>query len=76
MSSKSVKLFNLEERKTDTGLITDVDIYQWKNTLLDHLRREPEFKEHVLDGRQKELRIEGLKMLRRTTEMQERKQIK
>ena len=50
MSSKSVKLFNLEERKNATGSITDVDIYQWKNTLLDHLRREPEFKEHVLES--------------------------
>ena len=30
---KSVKLFNLEDRKLQNGSITEVDIFQWKNTL-------------------------------------------
>ena len=50
MSGKSVKLFNLEERKNTTGSITDVDIFQWKHTLIDHLRRDPELQEHLLDS--------------------------
>ena len=49
-SSKSVKLFNLEDRKNNTGTITEVDIFQWKNTLLDHLRREPDFVDHCKDS--------------------------
>ena len=48
-NSKSVKLFNLEDRKTQTGSITEVDIFQWKNTLLDNLNRDQEFKEHCKD---------------------------
>ena len=45
-TSKSVKLFNLEERKLSTGTaITEVDIFQWKNTLIDNLRKEPEHKD-------------------------------
>ena len=48
-TSKSVKLFNLEERKNQTGSVTEVDIYQWKNTLIDNLSKEPEFKEHCKD---------------------------
>ena len=47
MSSKSVKLFNLEERKTTTGSITEVDIFQWKHTLIDNLRREDDFKDPI-----------------------------
>ena len=47
MSSKSVKLFNLEERKTTTGSITEVDIFQWKHTLIDNLRRDDDFKDHI-----------------------------
>ena len=46
---KSVKLFNLEERKTQTGSITEVDIFQWKNTLLDNLKKETEFNEHCTE---------------------------
>ena len=49
-SGKSVKLFNLEDRKNTTGSITEVDIFQWKNTLLDNLRREPEFAEHCKEN--------------------------
>jgi len=49
---KSVKLFNLEERKYSTGTITEVDIFQWKNTLLDNLRREPEFTDLCKDTSQ------------------------
>ena len=49
VSGKSVKLFNLEERKNTTGAITEVDIYQWKNTLLDNLKREPDFADHCKD---------------------------
>ena len=45
-TSKSVKLFNIEERKTSTGQITEIDIFQWKNTILDNLKREPDFKDH------------------------------
>ena len=48
-TSKSVKLFNLEERKNQTGSVTEVDIYQWKNTLIDNLSKEPEFKDHCKD---------------------------
>ena len=45
-TSKSVKLFNLEERKGQTGSITEVDIFQWKHTLLDNIKKETEFKDH------------------------------
>ena len=48
-SGKSIKLFNLEDRKYSTGTITEVDIFQWKNTLLDNLRREPDFTEFCKD---------------------------
>ena len=42
--SKSVKLFNLEDRKNSSGTaITEVDIFQWKNTLIDNLKRENDF---------------------------------
>ena len=44
--SKSVKLFNLEDRKSQNGSITEVDIFQWKNTLLDNLKREADFADH------------------------------
>ena len=58
--SKSVKLFNLEDRKNSSGsAITEVDIFQWKNTLLDNLRRETDFadlcKEEARWGFEKEL---------------------
>ena len=37
---KSSKLFNLEDRKRQTGKpTTEVDIFQWKSTLLEELRR-------------------------------------
>lgn len=49
-TSKSVKLFNLEDRKNLTGSITEVDIYQWKNTLLDNLSKDSEFKDHCKDA--------------------------
>ena len=45
-NSKSVKLFNLEERKTTSGAITEIDIFQWQQTLLDNLRREPDYANH------------------------------
>ena len=48
-NSKSVKLFNLEDRKSQTGSITEVDIFQWKNTLLDNLKREADFADHCTD---------------------------
>ena len=51
MTSKSVKLFNLEERKNSTGTaITEVDIFQWKNTLIDNLKRDTEFREFCTDA--------------------------
>lgn len=51
MASKSVKLFNLEERiKSTTGTaITEVDIFQWKNTLIDNLKRDTEFQDFCTD---------------------------
>ena len=49
-TSKSVKLFNLEERKSQNGSITEVDIYQWKNTLLDNLSKDSEFRDHCKDS--------------------------
>ena len=48
-TSKSVKLFNLEERKVQSGSITEVDIFQWKNTLLDNLKKETDFQHHCTD---------------------------
>lgn len=46
MTSKSVKLFNLEDRKLSSGLaITEVDIFQWKHTLIDNLKRDSDFKD-------------------------------
>ena len=49
-NSKSVKLFNLEDRKNLSGSITEVDIFQWKNTLLDNLKKDPEFKDHSTES--------------------------
>ena len=49
-NSKSVKLFNLEDRKVQSGSITEVDIFQWKNTLLDNLKRDPDFEEHCKES--------------------------
>ena len=48
-SSKSVKLFNLEDRKNTGSAITEVDIFQWKNSLLDNLKREVDFQEHCTE---------------------------
>ena len=48
-TGKSVKLFNLEDRKNQTGSVTEIDIYQWKNTLIDNLSKDPEFKDHCKD---------------------------
>ena len=48
-SRKSVKLFNLEDRKNQSGPITEVDIFQWKNTLLDNLKNEADFREFCTD---------------------------
>ena len=45
-NSKSFKLFNLEKRKSQKGSITEIDIFQWKNTLLDNLKRENDFADH------------------------------
>ena len=45
-SSKSVKLFNLEERKATTGSITEIDVFQWRSALLDNIRREADYEEH------------------------------
>ena len=48
--SKSVKLFNLEDRKHSSGTaITEVDIFQWKNTLIDNLKRETDFADFCKD---------------------------
>ena len=79
MASKSVKLFNLEERKSTTGTaITEVDIFQWKNTLIDNLKRDTEFQDFVQiqqDGTLKMLRIEVFKILHKVMEVQQPKQV-
>ena len=47
-SYKSTKLFNLEDRKRQTGkATTEVDIFQWKSTLLEELRKNDQFTEHL-----------------------------
>ena len=48
-TGKSVKLFNLEDRKNQTGSVTEIDIYQWKNKLVGNLSKDPEFKDHCKD---------------------------
>ena len=48
-TSKSVKLFNLEDRKNSAGFVTEIDIFQWKNTLLDNLKRESDYVEHCTE---------------------------
>ena len=48
-NSKSGKLFNLGDMKNQSGSINKVDIFQWKNTLLDNLKKEKDFQEHCLD---------------------------
>ena len=49
-TSKAVKLFNLEERKNAAGSVTEIDIFQWKNALLDNIKREKDYQEHCLDS--------------------------
>ena len=45
---KSSKLFNLDDRKRQTGkAITEVDIFQWKSTLLEELRKNLQFTDHL-----------------------------
>ena len=45
---KSSKLFNLEDRKRQTGkATTEVDVFQWKSTLLEELRKNAEFTNHL-----------------------------
>ena len=45
---KSSKLFNLEDRKRQTGKpTTEVDIFQWKSTLLEELRKNDQFTDHL-----------------------------
>ena len=46
---KGIKLFNLEDRKNNNEAITDIDIFQWKSTLLDNLKRDNDFAEHCLE---------------------------
>ena len=51
MAYKSTKLFNIEERKRQTGFpTTEVDIFQWKSTLLEELRKNAPFTEHLKYG--------------------------
>ena len=47
--SKAVKLFNLEDRKNAAGTITEIDIFQWKNALMDNIKRDKEYQEHCLE---------------------------
>ena len=45
---KSSKLFNLDDRKRQTGRpITEVDVFQWKSTLLEELRKNAQFTNHL-----------------------------
>ena len=45
---KSSKLFSLEERKRQTGKATsEVDIFQWKSTLVEELRKNASFTDHL-----------------------------
>ena len=51
MAYKSTKLFNLEDRKRQTGQpTTEVDIFQWKSTLLEELRKNDTFTDHLKTG--------------------------
>ena len=51
MAYKSSKLFNIEDRKRHTGVaITEVDVFQWKSTLLEELRKNKDFTEHIQFG--------------------------
>ena len=45
---KSSKLFNLDDRRRQTGRsITEVDVFQWKSTLLEELRKNAQFTNHL-----------------------------
>ena len=47
-SYKSSKLFNIEDRKRHTGKpTTEVDIFQWRSTLLEELRKNDQFTDHL-----------------------------
>ena len=51
MSYKSSKLFNIKDRKRQTGIpTTEVDVFQWKSTLLEELRKNSDFSEHLAPG--------------------------
>ena len=51
MSYKSSKLFNIEDRKSQTGIATtEVDVFQWKSTLLEELRKNDAFTTHLAHG--------------------------
>ena len=42
--SKSVQPFNLEDQKNSSeSAVTEVDIFQWKNTLSENLKRGTDF---------------------------------
>ena len=48
MAYKSSKLFNLEERKRQTGkATTEIDIFQWKSVLIEELRKNNDFADHL-----------------------------
>ena len=51
MAYKSSKLFNIEDRKRQTGIATtEVDVFQWKSTLLEELRKNNDFTTHLALG--------------------------
>ena len=53
---KSSKVFNLEERKRQTGKATsEIDVFQWKSTLLEELRKNADFTDHLAAGAKWEL---------------------
>ena len=49
-TGKSVKVFNLEERKNSLGAITEVDVFQWRNTILDNISRNADYTEHCKES--------------------------
>ena len=51
MSYKSSKLFNIEDRKRQTGIATtEVDVFQWKSVLLEELRKNADFAPYLETG--------------------------
>ena len=49
--TKSSKIFNIEDRKRQTGIaVSEVDVFQWKSVLLEELRKNTDFTIHLAPG--------------------------